>query len=125
MLWSLPKAAPALLRHMAAYVDLASLDLARSCRELAAEFIASAVLAICALFAALMACLAVVALTWDTPYRVAAIAWMGGGFLLLAILAAVYRSSIVRAKSPLLGSVRSEWQEDRVILERILSNDQD
>jgi uncharacterized membrane protein YqjE len=125
MLWSLPKAAPALLRHMAAYVDLASLDLARSCRELAAEFIASAVLAICALFAVLMACLAVVALTWDTPYRVAAIAWMGGGFLLLAILAAVYRSSIVRAKSPLLGSVRSEWQEDRVILERILSNDQD
>jgi uncharacterized membrane protein YqjE len=125
MLWSLPKAAPALLRHIAAYVDLAGLDLAKTCRELAAEFIASTVLAICALFALLMACLAVVALTWDTPYRVAAIAWMGGGFLLLAILAAVYRSSIVRAKSPLLDSVRREWQEDRVILERILSNDQD
>ena len=50
---------------------------------------------------------------------------MGGGFLLLAIFAAIYRSSIVRAKSPLLDSVRREWQEDRVILERILSNDQD
>jgi len=125
MLWSLPKAAPALLRHIAAYVDLANLDLAGTCREIAAEFVASAVLAICALFAVLMGCLIVVALTWDTPYRVAAIAWMGGGFLLLAILAAVYRSSIVRAKSPLLASVRQEWQEDRVILERILSSDQD
>jgi len=125
MLWSLPKAAPALLRHIAAYVDLANLDLAGTCREIAAEFVASAVLAICALFAVLMGCLIVVALTWDTPYRVAAIACMGGGFLLLAILAAVYRSSIVRAKSPLLASVRQEWQEDRVILERILSSDQD
>jgi uncharacterized membrane protein YqjE len=124
MLWLLPKAAPALLRHIAAYVDLASLDLAATCREIAAEFVASAVLAICALFALLMGCLIVVALTWDTPYRVAAIACMGGGFLLLAVLAAVYRASMVRAKSPLLASVRREWQEDRVILERILS-DQD
>ena len=125
LLWSLPKAAPALLRHIAAYVDLASLDLAKTCRELAAEFIASTVLAVCALFALLMGCLAGVALTWDTPYRVAAIAWMGGGFLLLAIVAAVYRSSIVRAKSPFLDSVHREWQEDRVILERSLSDNQD
>jgi uncharacterized membrane protein YqjE len=123
MLWLLPKAAPALLRHIAAYVDLASLDLAATCREFAAEFVASAVLAICGLFAVLMGCLIVVALTWDTTYRVAAIAWMGGGFLLLAVVAAVYRSSIVRAKSPLLASVRREWQDDRVILERILADE--
>jgi uncharacterized membrane protein YqjE len=84
LLWSLPKAAPALLRHLAAYVDLASLDLARTCREITAEFLASAIVAICVLFAILMGCLAVVALTWDTPYRVTAIAWMGGGFLVVA-----------------------------------------
>jgi uncharacterized membrane protein YqjE len=124
LLWSLPKAAPALLRHLAAYVDLASLDLARTCREITAEFLASVIVAICVLFAILMGCLAVVALTWDTPYRVTAIAWMGGGFLVVAVVAAVYRSSVVRARSPLLDSVRREWQEDRVILERILS-DQD
>src|ERR1700733_8761304 len=106
MLWSLPKAAPALLRHIAAYVDLASLDFAKTCREFAAEFVASAILAVCALFAVLMACLAVVALTWDTPYRVTAIAWMGGGFVVLAIGAAVYRASVVRARSPFLDSMR-------------------
>ena len=125
MLWSLPKAAPALLRHIAAYIDLASLDLARAYRETAAELVAVAVMAIGGLFAVFMGCLAVVAYTWDTPYRVSAIAWMGGGFLGVAIVAAVYRARIVRAKSPLLDSVRREWQEDSVLLERILSSEED
>jgi uncharacterized membrane protein YqjE len=121
----LPKAAPALLRHLAAYVDLASLDLARSQREIAAELLASAVVGICAMFAVLMGCLAVVAYTWDTPHRMSAIAWLGGGFLLVAVVAAVYRSKAARARSQFLASVRREWQEDRVLLERILSSDQD
>jgi len=125
LLWSLPKAAPALLRHLAAYVDLASLDLARSQKEIAAEFLASAVVGVCALFAVLMGCLAVVAYTWDTPYRLSAIAWLGGGFVLAAVVAAVYRSSAARSRSQFLASVRREWQEDRVLLERILSSDQD
>jgi uncharacterized membrane protein YqjE len=125
LLWSLPKAAPALLRLLASYVDLASLDLARAQREIAAELLATAIIAICGLFAVFLGCLAVVAYTWDTPYRVTAIVWMGGGFLLAAIVAAIRRSNVVRAKSPFLASVRREWQEDRVLLERILSSDQD
>ena len=32
VLWSLPKAAPALLRHLGAYVELAALDLERAKR---------------------------------------------------------------------------------------------
>jgi len=125
LLWSLPKAAPALLRVFVAYVDLASLDLARAHREIAAELLASAIAIICGLFAVFLGCLAVVAYTWDTPYRVTAIAWMGGGFLLAAIVALICRSNVVRAKAPFLASVRREWREDRVLLERILSSDQD
>ena len=125
LLWTLPKAAPALLRHLVAYVDLASLDLARAQREISSEFLASAIVAVCGLFAIFLGCLAVVAYTWDTPHRVTAIAWMGGGFLVVAIVAAAYLSNAARAKSPLLASVRREWQEDRVLLERILSSDQD
>jgi uncharacterized membrane protein YqjE len=123
MLWSLPKAAPALLRHLAAYVDLASLDLQRSRREIAAELLASAIVALCALFVVFMACLAVVAYTWDTPYRVSAIIWMGAGFLAAALLALVYRSNAVRAKSEFLASVRQAWHKDQVLLERILSDE--
>ena len=125
MLWSLPRAAPALLRHLAAYIELAAQDLARTQRELTAQLVASAILAVSLLFAVLMGCLAVVAGTWDTPYRMAAIAWMGGGFLVVAVLAALYRSNVAKSQSPLLSSVRREWQEDRVILERILSSEQE
>jgi uncharacterized membrane protein YqjE len=122
LLWTLPKAAPALLRHVAAYADLASLDLARTRREIAAEVLASAIAAICALFAVFMGCLAVVAYTWDTPHRVSAIAWMGGGFLGAAIIAAAYRANAVRDKSQFLATVRRQWEEDRVLLERLMSS---
>jgi uncharacterized membrane protein YqjE len=125
LLWSLAKATPALLRHLVAYADLASLDLARASREMAAEFLASAIAAICGLFAVFMGCLVVVACTWDTPHRVSAIAWMGAVFLAIAVGAAAYRANAARAKSQFLASVRRQWQEDRVILERILSSDQD
>ena len=125
MLWSLPKAGPALLRHLAAYVELASLDLARAQREITTELLAFAVVAICGLFAVFMGCLVVVACTWDTPHRVAAIAWMGGGFVVVAIAAAAYRANAARSKSQFLATVRREWQQDRVLLERILSSNQD
>jgi len=125
-LWSLPKAAPALMRHIGAYIELVALDLARAQREITAQVVASAIAAICALFAVFMFCLGVVAYTWDTAYRVAAIAWMGGGFLVIAIAALIHRSRLsrARARSPLLADVKREWQEDRVILERILSSDE-
>jgi uncharacterized membrane protein YqjE len=122
-LWSLPRAAPALLRHIGAYVELAGLDLARTQREIMAQVVASAVVAICALFAVFLVCLGVIAYTWNTPYRLAAIAWMAGGFVVVAIGAALYRARGARARSPLLADVRREWQEDRVLLERILSTD--
>ncbi len=125
LLWLLPKAAPALLRHLVGYIDLVSLDLGRAQRELVAELVISAILAICALFALLMGCLAVVAYTWDTPYRMIAIAWMGGGFLVAAIVAAGYRIKTVRAKSEFLGSVRREWHADRALLERILTSEEE
>jgi uncharacterized membrane protein YqjE len=123
-LWSLPKAAPALMRHIGAYIELAGLDLARTHREIMAQVVASAIVAICVLFAVFLTCLGIIAYFWDTPYRMAAIAWMAGAFLVAAIAAAVYRARAARARSPLLSDVRREWQEDRVILEKILSSDE-
>ena len=125
LLWSLPKAGPALLRHLAAYAELAGEDLAQTQRELGARLVAGAVLGASIFFVILSGCLLVMALTWDTPYRVAAAAWMVGTFALVAILAGVYRSRVVQARAPFLGTVRREWQEDRLILERILSSDPD
>jgi uncharacterized membrane protein YqjE len=124
LLWSLPKAAPVLLRHLAAYVELAALDLAKAQREITAQVKAFAIVAVSVFFALLMACLAVVAATWDTPNRVAAIVWMGGGFLVVAVGAAIYQARLARSQTPILDSVRREWHADRVILERILAEDE-
>ena len=121
LLWSLPKAAPAILRHMMGYVELVSEDLEKTQRDFAAKLIASAVLGLCLFFAVFSGCLGVVAVTWDTPYRVTAIEWMGGAFVLIAVIAALYRSRVTGAQSPFLGTVRREWAQDRIILERILS----
>ncbi len=124
-LWSLPKAAPALLRHMAAYAELAALDIARAQREIGAILVATAIAAVCLLFCLLLACLALVAYFWDTAYRVAAIGWLAGGFLLIAVLMLLYRASLSRARTPLLSDLQREWHADRVILERILSADEE
>lgn len=113
------------MRHIGAYIELAGLDLARTHREITAQVVASAIVAICVLFAVFLTCLGIIAYFWDTPYRLAAIGWMAGGFALIAIGAAVYRARAAGARSPLLSDVRREWQEDRVILEKILSSDGD
>ena len=121
VLWLLPKAAPALLRHIGAYVELVALELEQSRRDLSVNILAAVVAGVCVFFAVLMGCVVIVALTWDTPYRVTALAWTGGGFLAVAVLALIYRSRVLKDQLPFLASVKREWQEDVVVLESILA----
>jgi uncharacterized membrane protein YqjE len=123
LLWLLPKAAPALLRHLAAYVELAAYDLAQSQRDIIANILVSVIVALALFFAVLMGCAVIVALTWDTSHRVAAIAWMGGGFLAIAVIGLIYLFKTIKQQKPFLASVRGEWQQDAVIFERILSEE--
>jgi uncharacterized membrane protein YqjE len=124
-LWSLPKAAPALLRHLAAYAGLAALDIARARQEIAAIIVVAAIAAVCLLFCLSLGCLALIAYYWDTAYRVAAIGCLAGGFLILAVILLLYRASLSRARAPFLSDLKREWNEDRVLLERILSADEE
>ncbi len=124
MLWSLPKAMPALLRHLMAYVELAGEDLERNRRDFGARLFAGAVVGFCSFFVVLSGCLLVVALTWDTPHRVPAILWMGGVFLCIAVAAGYYRSKAAAEQARFLDTVRREWEQDRMILERLLSSDE-
>jgi uncharacterized membrane protein YqjE len=121
VLWLLPKAAPALLRHLGAYLELLALDLEQSKRDLTMNILASVVAGVCVFFALLMGCVVIVALTWDTPYRVPAVAWTGGAFLAVAVLALIYRSKVMKDQQAFLTSVKREWQEDVVVLESILA----
>ncbi len=123
-LWSLPKAVPALLRHIIAYAELAALDFARAKREIGSIFIATAVAGLCAIFFVLLACLTVIAYFWDTSHRIAAIGWLAGGFLAVAIIALAYARRMSSARTPFLEDMRSEWGKDKVILERVLTDEE-
>jgi len=125
LLWSLPKAVPALLKHLLGYVELAGQDLEQSQRDFGARLLAGAVLVVSGFFVILTACILVLALTWDTPRRVPAIGWMMGVFIVITVFAAVYRSNILRTQAPLLATVRKEWAQDRVIIQHILSPDEE
>lgn len=122
LLWLLPKVAPVFLRHIMAYVDLAGQELEQTQRQFGARIVAAAVLGVCIFFVILSGCLLVVAITWDTPSRVAAVASMAGVFLLAALIAAAYGRQVAKRQAPFFGTVRREWQEDRAILERLLSS---
>jgi uncharacterized membrane protein YqjE len=125
LLWSLPKAAPFLLRHVLAYAELAGQDLDQLQRDFGARLLAAVIVGICVFFLVLTGCLLVVAMTWDTPHRVSAIIWMGVAFLLIAVIAVAYRYQVLNSQPPFLATVRREWAEDRVILDRILSPDEE
>lgn len=122
VLWLLPKAAPALLRHIGAYFELLASDLEQARRDFGAMVIASVVAGACLFFALLMGCVVIIALTWDTPYRVAAVACTGGAFLIGGVIAMIYRSKALKEQPPFLATVKREWREDMVVLERILSD---
>ena len=123
LLGLLPRAAPLGARHLGAYAELIAEDIADAQRQFADRLIATALLIVCGACALIMACIAVLAMTWDTPYRVQSVAWMLGGFVVVALLAAVYRSRVVAAPSIFLPSVRREWRADRDVLDRILQRE--
>jgi uncharacterized membrane protein YqjE len=125
LLWSLPKAAPALLRHVLAYAELAVQDLEQVQRDFGARLLAGVIVSICVFFLVLTGCLLVVAMTWDTPHRVSAILWMGAAFIVVAVGAVAYRFQTLSSQAPFLATVRREWREDRVILDHILSPDEE
>ena len=121
LLWSLPKAAPVLLKHLGGYAELAHQDIEQMQRDLSARMLAAVLVGACLFFVIFCGCLMVVALTWETPHRVSAIAWMGAVFLILGALALAYRFQVVKGHGPFLGTMRSEWQADRAAIDEILS----
>ncbi len=114
------------MRHIGAYIDLAGLDLARAQREITAQLVAIGdrrdLRVVCG----------VLGLPRGRGLHLGH-ALSGGRHCVdgRRVPGAGHRGrhlsgrASARARSPLLADVRREWQEDRVILERILSSDED
>ena len=115
------------MRHIGAYIDLAGLDLARTQREITAQVVASAIVAICALFAVFLICLGVIAyylghaLSPAPPLR----GW-AADFVLVAIAAAIYRAQrralAIAVARPMCGA---NGRKIGSFSKRILSSDED
>jgi hypothetical protein len=120
LLSALPEAAPILLRHAAAYAELVEEDLARAQRDISKRIVVGVVVAVSAVFVLGMLCLEVIARTWDTPHRFDAIGWMAAAFFGIGIVAVLVRARLIRSEPPFLASVKAEWRQDRIVLERIL-----
>ena len=113
----LPKLAPLLARHLAAYVELLATDAALLAQALAQRLLAAAVALVAALLALQLACAWLVAVAWDTPWRSPVLALLLAVFVLLAaggVLLATRRSgALVRAVTTL----GEEWASDQKLIQ--------
>ena len=119
-LLSLQRAAPVLLRHLSAYAELAGQDLAASKVEFALRARSALILVVSAVFAVVMLCAFVIAATWDTPYRLPAVAGLAGLFVIVAAAAAIHLARSPAQRS--FAAVRREWKQDRALIERLVAN---
>jgi uncharacterized membrane protein YqjE len=117
---SLQRAIPVVLRHLDAYAELAERDFAAAKSVAVARVKALVLLGVSGVFALLLACALVIALTWESEYRVATIGTMIGFFALCALGSAAW---FMRKRQEPFGAVRREWREDRAWLQRVLSRD--
>ena len=111
------------VRHAGAYTDLILSDIDASRAGLRRRVLAGTILAVSSVLAAGLACVWVIALTWDTPARL----WAIGGLLLVfgvVAVACLYQLSTLRASEPaLLSQTAREWAKDRQLLEELLARE--
>ena len=109
---------PAVLRHLEAYAEVAGEDAREAATLIARKLALILVAAMAAFLALLMACVWVVALAWDGPWR----NWVAAGLVLaFAGLALALALPVLRpgAEPPsFFKRIRAEFGRDRELLER-------
>jgi uncharacterized membrane protein YqjE len=111
------------VRHAGAYTDLILSDIDASRSALRRRLLTATIMVSSSVLAAGMACVGVIALTWDTPARIWAIAGLLTVFLAIAI-ACSRKLSALRASDPaLLSQAAREWAKDRELLEELLARE--
>jgi hypothetical protein len=113
VLEALSRLAPALLRHLFAYGELVRDEAGDALRLWRRQALGCALAVGAGLITLLMACVWVIAATWDGPYRLRAIGALGGGFAVIAAIGAWYASTGLRPGQPRpFERLRSEWNAD-------------
>jgi uncharacterized membrane protein YqjE len=112
------------VRQFGAYTDLIRDDLAVQSRLVRQRLLLGATALIAAQLVLVLLCGLVLALSWETPYRIAVLAGLLLVFL-LAAAAALWRMRALDAQAPsVLQKTADEWAKDRRVLEELLARQQ-
>ena len=117
---SFSRLVPLVLRHLDAYTEIAERDAQDALSALARRTVLAMTAFAAALVSVLMACIGIIAVSWEGPHRVLV------PVALAAVFAAVaawtwFAARRHRAGNPtLLAGVRGEIAKDRALLERAL-----
>lgn len=111
------------VRHAGAYADLLASDLEAGATLIRGRVIAASVMGFAILLAVSLACVWVLAATWDTPQRTWAIGGLLAAFVLIAGVA-FWRFRTLNSGAPgLLAQTSREWAKDRRLLEELLGHE--
>ena len=117
----LPLLASLAVRHIGAYGDLVAEDLGAAWAALGRRLWVAAILAAAVLLFVEMACVWIVAISWNTPERQWVIGALAAFFLVVAGAAGIFLRAL-SAKSPgALPLSAQEWEKDQRLLAELLS----
>jgi uncharacterized membrane protein YqjE len=113
-------AASLLLRHLGAYGELITEELALAYGAFLRRLWAGIVLVLAGVFSIALACVWAIAATWRTPAQM----WMIAGLFALFVAATAISLLILKARSSaapaLLTRTGQEWHKDRLLLDDLL-----
>jgi uncharacterized membrane protein YqjE len=113
------------VRHAGAYLDLILSDLDVTARAVRRRAIAASIMWFALLLAVSLACVWIIAATWDTDARLWAIGGLLGFFLAVAAVA-FWRFRTLDGDAPaLLAQTTREWSKDRRLLEELLAHERE
>lgn len=119
MLFRAAAVASIMVRHVDAYTVLIADDAARASRTLARKTTAGIILLLAVGFVIALACGCVVAVTWDTAFRLAGLGALMVPFIAISICAFVALRGDSEAPEA-FARTRLEWHKDRELLEQLL-----
>ena len=112
--------APTLCRMALAYADLGLADLETAYIVMRRRVQAAVACVLCSLCAMLAALAWLIAATWDTPFRGAALGTVSISFVFAALAAGFSSGLWSRSQPDLFENVKAEWERDRVAIAQVL-----
>ncbi len=111
------------VRHVGAYTDLILSDIDATRAVLRRRVVAGTILIGASVLAAGLACVWIIALTWDTAARVWVIAALTLLFMAVAAAAWWWLNRLRSGAPALLAQTAREWAKDRQLLEELLARE--